>query len=383
MTGGSIVAVMHADIGCSYGFGRLTDYMFRELRRRGQVRRLIFRDSCVDYADCELVHALPFGNKIPKIMTWIEMAMGITTSYFTYRMFDRFARRKIPRIPDGMLFIQPDYYDTVMHAKRLGYRIVVETGADPEYINEQSAIEYEKYGIRHHPMFEARLGDLHAKSIKQADYLVTSEFNKGTFASRGFSPDRIFTFRRGTYTVDRYERDYERLNFLVMANLTLMKGVQYLLEAWEQMGPDVGDATLTICGGCAPDFRKILDRYVRRNPSISYAGPVSPDEYYKKAHVFVHPSLIETEPRVVIEAMMHGLPVIATPISAHHISNGHDGFQVEPRDVAGLAAAIRHFCDDPSRAETMGNNAYENARGLTYDSYSHQLADIIKEIQER
>ena len=70
----------------------------------------------------------------------------------------------------------------------------------------------------------------------------------------------------------------------------------------------------------------------------------------------VLPSWIEGLPVVVLEAMAHAKPVIATPVggTAELVVDGVTGLLVPPRDPARLAEAIGQLASDPARARAMG-----------------------------
>ena len=65
-------------------------------------------------------------------------------------------------------------------------------------------------------------------------------------------------------------------------------------------------------------------------------------------------------PNVVLEAMASRLPVVATRVGdvPSLIDEGGTGFVVEPRDAAGLAAALERLASlDPGAREAMGARA--------------------------
>ena len=74
------------------------------------------------------------------------------------------------------------------------------------------------------------------------------------------------------------------------------------------------------------------------------------------ADIFVLPSWFEALPMVVIEAMLVGLPVVATDIPGprEQVVDGVTGLLVPLRDPAALAAAIGALVADPARRAAMG-----------------------------
>jgi len=72
--------------------------------------------------------------------------------------------------------------------------------------------------------------------------------------------------------------------------------------------------------------------------------------------VLVLPSWIEGLPVIVLEAMAHAKPVIATPVggTAELVADGETGLLVPPRDPVRLAEAIRTLAADPELRLRLG-----------------------------
>jgi len=79
-------------------------------------------------------------------------------------------------------------------------------------------------------------------------------------------------------------------------------------------------------------------------------------EIVDQLDVLVLPSWIEGLPVVVLEAMAHAKPVVATPVggTAELVVDGETGVLVPPRDPAKLAEALARLAADGDEAHTMG-----------------------------
>ncbi len=77
------------------------------------------------------------------------------------------------------------------------------------------------------------------------------------------------------------------------------------------------------------------------------------------ADVFVLPSLHESSPNALIEAMGIGMPCIASDVGGivDLIENEKDGIRVPPQDPGALASALRRVLTDPDFAGELGRNA--------------------------
>jgi len=91
-------------------------------------------------------------------------------------------------------------------------------------------------------------------------------------------------------------------------------------------------------------------------------------EILHAADIFVLPSHREGMPRSIIEAMMTGLPVVATDIrgSREEVVDGETGILVPVGDKAALAAALSRLATDPALRAAMGGAGQARARAL-YD----------------
>ena len=77
------------------------------------------------------------------------------------------------------------------------------------------------------------------------------------------------------------------------------------------------------------------------------------------ADVFVLPSLHESSPNALIEAMGIGMPCIASEVGGivDLIENEKDGLRVPPQDPAALAKALHRVLTEPNFAGELGRNA--------------------------
>jgi glycosyltransferase involved in cell wall biosynthesis len=86
------------------------------------------------------------------------------------------------------------------------------------------------------------------------------------------------------------------------------------------------------------------------------------------ADIFALPSHFEGLPMSVIEAMLTGLPVVATDIRGprEQVVDGVTGLLIPPQQVAPLAAALSRLAADPALRAAMGSAGKDRAQTL-YD----------------
>lgn len=173
--------------------------------------------------------------------------------------------------------------------------------------------------------------------------------------------------------------------FMFLANHTPNKGLPVLLEAFK----DLDQPYLLIVGG---ETRSEVDyeayaRSTKPGQQIVVTGRLTDEEVgvlMRRSDLFVFPTLADTLPLVVFEAMSHGLPVLASSVGGipHQIDDAC-GLLVPPGDVKALTAAVAALAANPQRLVQMGENArvrvrksftWEAAAEKAYEGYKQVLA---------
>jgi glycosyltransferase involved in cell wall biosynthesis len=95
---------------------------------------------------------------------------------------------------------------------------------------------------------------------------------------------------------------------------------------------------------------------------ISLIGSQTEEEVARElsgASLFVHPSFMDNSPNSICEAMLLGVPVVATCCGgvSSLISHGETGLLVPPGDAEVLADTIAGVLSDPREALRMADNA--------------------------
>ena len=104
-------------------------------------------------------------------------------------------------------------------------------------------------------------------------------------------------------------------------------------------------------------------------------------ERYRRAHMFVHVSLTEGLPQVIVEAHASGTPVIATDVGSVRsaLDGGAAGILVPPRNLDALVAAVERFIREPTSRERMVSRGLELARTRTFERETVRAARFIAE----
>ncbi len=97
----------------------------------------------------------------------------------------------------------------------------------------------------------------------------------------------------------------------------------------------------------------------------------NPRTYLPQFDIFAMPSRSEGFPLAIVEAMLAGLPVVATRVGsvAEAVIDGETGLLVNKDDIDGLVAALRRLRDNPALRRQLGQRGREVAqRHFTVDN---------------
>ena len=148
-----------------------------------------------------------------------------------------------------------------------------------------------------------------------------------------------------------------------VGRLTSEKGHRYLIEALHLLNTKFNrqDFTATILGDGAlkMEIERLTNRY---HLSDRVQMPGFCDDIFpmlSTAHLFVLPSLHESSPNALIEAMGVGLPCIASSVGGilDLIDHQENGLLVPPQSSDALAESINCLLTDRKLAAYLGQNA--------------------------
>lgn len=154
-------------------------------------------------------------------------------------------------------------------------------------------------------------------------------------------------------------QDSQRL--LYVGRLAAAKGLPVLLESLAKLKHAYPNVHLTVVGDGAD--RLLLEAQVAHlglETQVSFVGYQSPAavrQYLQAADIFVMSSFAEGVPVVLMEAMMAGLPVVATQVAgiSELVEEGMSGFLVPPSDPKALSDRIQILLADSSLRQRLGN----------------------------
>lgn len=102
-------------------------------------------------------------------------------------------------------------------------------------------------------------------------------------------------------------------------------------------------------------------------------------DLYRNAHLFVHVSLTEGLPQVLVEALASGTPIVATAVGSVGalLEEGGAGALVRPAQLEELVEAILLLSDDEPLRRRLATRGIEIARDLTLEREGERVARFI------
>ena len=174
----------------------------------------------------------------------------------------------------------------------------------------------------------------------------------------------------------------DKFTYLFVGRLEEVKNVRLLIESYELVKKENKDIALIIVGNGS--LRESLERFVTENniEDVIFSGYIVFPEivkYYKASDVFVLPSSYEPWGLVVNEAMIMGLPVIASTdvgCRVDLIDDGKNGYVFESRSRSELAKKMNIIQNDDYTYLTF--SAKQKTKEWSFNKYLNSFTGAIR-----
>jgi glycosyltransferase involved in cell wall biosynthesis len=132
-----------------------------------------------------------------------------------------------------------------------------------------------------------------------------------------------------------------------------------------------------------------LEKYCRENDfleHVEFAGHLErsmlPD-IYRRANLFVLPTLAEGMSNALLEALASGLPVIVSPAGADELVMDN-GYVESATDVSAISSRIQEYMSNPALEERHGMNSRATAESMSWsavtDWYMRTYQHVAKQV---
>jgi glycosyltransferase involved in cell wall biosynthesis len=174
---------------------------------------------------------------------------------------------------------------------------------------------------------------------------------------------------------------------LFLGHLYRDKGVYELLDAFATLRSVRPGVRLVLAGeGHETEGLRTRAQTLGIDEIVELPGWVDPQakaELLQRAACFVLPSYREGLPLALLEAMVSGVPIVATPVGGIPDVVQHDrhALLVPPRNADALAAALVQVFDDPRLAARLSGAAQRHAlANYTPDALARRVGELYGEV---
>jgi len=184
-----------------------------------------------------------------------------------------------------------------------------------------------------------------------------------------------------------YSRDISRIpsKLIFLGRLEPRKRVIDAVEAVRILRTKGHDVSLRIVGD-GPERESLEKRChdSKLQEHVHFTGYIWDQDQLRRewliADLLVFPSVTEGTPKVVAEAMAHGVVPIAVRTAGSNryiIDDGENGFLVDERRPDQIAGCIRELREHPGRLSRMAEKAYSYASEHTVETEMERMWDFV------
>lgn len=257
----------------------------------------------------KLICSYPLSDKIKNFINKL-----IDISYFYY-----LKKLKIEKF-DIVISYRDMGLEFINEFKESGSKwIVDEVNTHPDFFTKYLYREGKKIGIKDSILFSKDRINRIKKAYEKSDAILLPSKHVYKTIKRRVKKNKKFILNPYGCpypVINKKNSNLEKIHLVCLAKLHYRKGIRYLLKVFEKIDekyPNKYD--LKIIGGSTS--HKGFDR-TYSNKKIKFLGLKKKDQIkmiFKNSHIFILPTLEESQALVIGEALSHGLPVISTPFS--------------------------------------------------------------------
>ena len=189
----------------------------------------------------------------------------------------------------------------------------------------------------------------------------------------------------------------DRRIILFVGHFGLRKGIYFLIRAMKRVREEFPTAHLVCVGGTPAwlgraDYGQILKREMAKNgveDCVTLLDAVKNTElvaFYRNSEVFVLPTYYEAFPKVVVEAMACGKPVVATRTGGipELVQDGETGLLIPFGSPESISEKLIMLLGDGEMRASMGRRGRERVENdFTWHAVAQRTKAVYDEIEPR
>ena len=370
---------LYTDLHAEHGFIRAADKLLPERAKPKPLRRLLGRRLPAGLPPA-LIHDRPVATLAHALRQ--AAGLGGSPSRISQRLLADLERAPLGEGDIVYTVLINEDVETMRSLKARGVKIIHECIIGPDVGKiveaERSAFPGVHQGRDSQTNEEGRRRD--AEKYALCDLiLVPSSFTERAVRNLAGENAPVTVVPYG-FDIEPFalESRTEQGRVLSVGSVGVRKGHTYFASA-AQLLKEAGSAVSARVVG--PTHNVDLNHPALAGPL--YVGQVpraEVSEEFRRADVFVFPTICDSFGIVLVEALAAGVPVVCTTNCGDVVRDGIDGFVVPPRDPETLAKRIQQIVEDRDLRHWMSANARDRALEFSIDRYADRLLAAINRL---
>jgi glycosyltransferase involved in cell wall biosynthesis len=235
------------------------------------------------------------------------------------------------------------------------------------------------------PEFRERFTQQARHAAERSDLIIAiSQFTANQVEQLlGVEPSRIRVIHHGTRPPDGAPSRPRQNLILTVGAIQKRKNIARLIKAFERTPPGWRLAIAGAANGYGAAEQLSAIEESPRRADIDVLGYVSAEqleELYSSASIFAFPSLDEGFGMPVLDAMGHGIPVIASRRSAIPEVTGDAALLVDPENTEEWGDAVFRLTAEPGLREDLARRGRERAAQLPWEAAVERTWAVYQEL---
>lgn len=178
-----------------------------------------------------------------------------------------------------------------------------------------------------------------------------------------------------------------KFKVLMLASLRGYKGINEFVEIAKRFSGLESVAFDLVLNDSVDEVERFRNKYESNNlfihPSVS-----DPGSFYRGASLVLNLSIpdqwVETFGLTIVEAMIHGVPVIVPPVGGpgEIVQDGVQGYLIDSRDLDLLESRLRQLINDLQLMMRLSHSARIRAKQFSSATYERSIVSQIKEMRD-
>lgn len=227
--------------------------------------------------------------------------------------------------------------------------------------------------------------------------ICVSEFYRQKALSFGVSKDKVTVVHnsivtgdyktiqsKGTYLLDKYGIPADHFVIGIIGRLSLEKGHCYFIEAANKLAQKIPNISFVIAGDGKEkqNIKELIDKFNLEKRVYMLGHIKNIKEIYALSNAVVISSLREGLPTVLLEAMLYGIPVVATRVGGipEVIQDKIEGLLVPAEDSQAIADSLESLICNYSLRKKIVSAAREKVLNqFSFEKRMLKIKEICKE----